>query len=215
MDGIHDMGGMHGFGAVNVDAVESSHSLLGTRAQVMAMLSLDGVRPVLEEQDPAAYLQSHYHERWLTCTEDRQVDTGTVSDQQLERWREIFEHDATAMPPKTVAEQGVEGLIAHLTTTPLLHDSVGGPFSAGERVRVRRMAPIGHHRCPRYIRGVVGVIERELGSDVLPGRPQDSEREDVFTVRFDSVDLWGERTSDGEPAYDVFIDLYERYLEPV
>ena len=50
---------------------------------------------------------------------------------------------------------------------------------------------------------------------MLPGRPQDSEREDVFTVRFDSVDLWGERTADGEPPYDVFIDLYERYLEPV
>lgn len=208
------MGGMHGFGAVDVTADESSHSPLGTRAQVIAMLSGGVTRAILEAQDPAAYLRSHYHDRWLTCAEDHLVDTGTVSDDQLDRWREVFEHDAAAVPPRTASERGVDGLIARLTTTPLLSESVGSPFVVGQRVRVRRMAPLEHHRCPRYIRGVVGVIENAPGSDVLPGQPEDSRREDLFTVRFDSVDLWGDRTANGEPAYDLYIDLCESYLEP-
>ncbi len=208
------MGGMHGFGAVDTDAVESSHSPLGTRAQVIAMLSGGVNRATLEAQDPAVYLRSHYHDRWLTCAEGRLVDEGVLSDDQLEHWREVFEHDNAATPPRTLSDKGVEGLIRSLTTTPLLHDPAGSLLLEGDRVRVRRMAPRGHHRCPRYIRGVVGVIERALGSDVLPGEPADSQREDYFTVRFDSVDLWGDRARDGEPAYDLYIDLCESYLEP-
>lgn len=208
------MGGMHGFGAVDVNAVESSHSPLGTRAQIIAMLSGGVTRSVLEEQDPAIYLRSHYHERWLTCAEDRLVDTSVISDDQLERWCEVFEHDSAAVLPRTTSERGVDGLVASLTTTPLLHESVSSRFAVGDRVRVQRMAPLEHHRCPRYIRGAVGVIERELGSDVVPGQPEDSEREDYFTVRFDSLDLWGDRSDKGEPPYDLYIDLLESYLEP-
>lgn len=214
MDGVHDMGGMHGFGAIDVDAVEPSHSPLGARAQIIAMLSNGVTRAVLEAQDPAIYLRSHYHDRWLTCAEDRLVSRGVVSDDQLERWSDVFADDRAAVPPRTMSDKGVAGLVASLTTTPLLHASIGSPFALGDHVRVRRMAPPEHHRCPRYIRGAVGVIERELGSDVLPGKPEDSELEDYFTVRFDSVDLWGDRAGEGEPAYDLYIDLCESYLEP-
>jgi hypothetical protein len=35
----------------------------------------------------------------------------------------------------------------------------------------------------------------------------------VYTVRFSSVDLFGERSGDGEPSYVLLIDLWERYLE--
>lgn len=178
------------------------------------MLSGGVTRAVLEEQDPAAYLRSHYHERWLTCAEDNLVAKGSVSDDQLDRWRDVFEHDAAAAVPQTSSDRGVDGLVASLTTTPLLHERVTDRLSEGDRVRVRRMAPPGHHRCPRYIRGVVGVIESAVGSDVLPGQPADSRREDYFTVRFDSVDLWGDRSAVGEPAYDLYIDLCESYLEP-
>ena len=40
-------------------------------------------------------------------------------------------------------------------------------FRPGQRVRVRRMRPAGHTRCPRYVRGAVGVIERVHGDDLL------------------------------------------------
>ena len=35
----------------------------------------------------------------------------------------------------------------------------------------------------------------------------------VYTVRFSSVDLFGDRSGDGEPPYVLLIDLWERYLE--
>jgi hypothetical protein len=34
-------------------------------------------------------------------------------------------------------------------------------------------------------------------------------------VRFTSTDLFGDRATDGEPSYQLLIDLWERYLETV
>jgi len=88
-------------------------------------------------------------------------------------------------------------------------------FAVGERVRVNRMRPEPHHRCPRYLRGVVGEVEKVPAQDFLPGTPFSANLvEPVYTVRFNSVDLWGDRTGQGEPPYDLFIDLWQTYLEP-
>ncbi len=40
-------------------------------------------------------------------------------------------------------------------------------FRPGQRVRVRRMRPEGHTRCPRYVRGALGTIERVHGDALL------------------------------------------------
>jgi hypothetical protein len=76
------------------------------------------------------------------------------------------------------------------------------------------MHPDGHTRCPRYVRGAVGVVERVQGTDHLPdlatyGLP--TEPEPVYAVAFDSEELWGERD---EPRWQVLVDLYDDYLEP-
>jgi nitrile hydratase subunit beta len=87
-------------------------------------------------------------------------------------------------------------------------------FGPGDRVRVRRMHPDGHTRCPRYVRGAVGVVERVQGTDRLPDRAiygLPTEPEPVYAVAFGSQDLWGE--SD-EPPWTVLLDLFDSYLEP-
>ena len=215
VDGVHDMGGMHGFGPVDPTAVDSSTEPWGNRLQVVAMLSRGVNRAGLEAIEPSVYLASKYHERWLLCAEQLLVESGAVSESDLMRWRETFEDDAGVVPPRTTSATGVGGLVDRITTTPLhVQDAIGETFDVGDRVRVKRMALFEHHRCPRYIRGAVGTVERVIGSDVAPGEPIDGAREDVFTVRFDSVDLWGDRADDGEPGYDVFIDLCDSYLAP-
>ena len=86
-------------------------------------------------------------------------------------------------------------------------------FRPGERVRVRRMRPARHTRCPRYVRGAAGVIERVHGDDRLADavvRGQDGPVEAVYAVRFRSDDLFGPRE---EPPYRVLVDLWESYLE--
>ncbi|HYB46829.1 MAG TPA: SH3-like domain-containing protein, partial [Streptosporangiaceae bacterium] len=87
-------------------------------------------------------------------------------------------------------------------------------FAAGQRVRVKRMRPPGHTRCPRYVRGAAGVVEAVRGADRLPDRATYGEKADpepVYSVAFGSEELWGQGA---EAAWTVLLDLWESYLEP-
>jgi nitrile hydratase len=86
-------------------------------------------------------------------------------------------------------------------------------FVPGQGVRVRRMHPAGHTRCPRYVRGALGVVERVQGADDLPDRAvyeRDAPVEPVYAVAFRSDELWGRGE---EPPWTVALDLWESYLE--
>ena len=41
-------------------------------------------------------------------------------------------------------------------------------FKPGDRVRARNIHPLTHTRLPRYVRGHVGVVERDHGCQVFP-----------------------------------------------
>ena len=63
---------------------------------------------------------------------------------------------------------------------------------AGDAVRVRRMRPAGHTRCPRYVRGATGVVEAVRGLDAFPDiGPYAGPEEPVYAVAFASDDLFG------------------------
>ena len=79
-------------------------------------------------------------------------------------------------------------------------------FEVGDSVTVKRMAPAGHHRCPRYVRGATGTVTRLPGG--WPHASGEGPPEATYTVRFAMTDLWGD---DAEPGW-LFIDLWERYL---
>jgi nitrile hydratase len=86
-------------------------------------------------------------------------------------------------------------------------------FVPGQRVRVRRMHPAGHTRCPRYVRGALGVVERVRGAEELPDVAvyrKDAPVEPVYAVVFRSDALWGQGE---EPPWTVALDLWESYLE--
>ena len=85
-------------------------------------------------------------------------------------------------------------------------EAVPARFAVGDRVTVARMAPVGHHRCPRYVRGVAGEVVRVPGGWAPPG--EDGDPEATYTVRFAMRDLWGD---DAEPGH-LYLDLWERYL---
>jgi hypothetical protein len=60
------------------------------------------------------------------------------------------------------------------------------------------------------------VVERVPGAEhlppLVPGGP-DGHFEAIYTVQFDSSELWGDQRAEGEPAFDLVIDLWESYLE--
>ena len=221
MDGVHDMGGMHGFGPVVVEGGdEVFHEAWEPRVFALFHLSYmrglvgrPGGRAVGESMDAAHYLEASYYERWLWSMERRLEAKGTIAPGEVEGMMArlgVSEVAATAVDPELAAEA-----VAQLREgSPAMGIAANPRFACGDRVRVRRMHPDGHTRCPRYVRGAVGVVERVQGTDRLPDRAEyglPTEPEPVYAVAFASQDLWGE--SD-EPSWTVLLDLFDTYLEP-
>lgn len=208
------MGGMHGFGAVDVAAEASGLEGWETRLQALALASRGVTRAGIEALEPATYLGAGYHERWLLCSERSLITRGKIDESDLDAWRARFSADGSAQMPVRRDPQAAARVEAIAMSTPLDDEAIDPTYSVGQYVRVRRMRPEAHHRCPRYVRGAVGSVERVVGNQPRPGtRPSPETDEPVYTVSFSSVDLWGERTDDGEPPYEVLIDLWQSYLE--
>ena len=207
MDGVHDMGGMHGFGPVRTpDGDLTHHEEWEPRAQVVALLAGAARRADIEALDPAVYLSSSYYVRWLRTAEKTLVESGRLDAADLRRWRDAFATDPEREMPSASNPAMVEII---QTMGPHVHGAVAASaFALGDAVRVRRMRPETHHRCPRYLRGAVGEVERICGADAHPG---DGGVEPVYTVRFSSTELFG--PPDDGPPHLLYIDLWERYLE--
>ena len=86
---------------------------------------------------------------------------------------------------------------------------------AGAPVRLKSLAPPGHVRCPWYLRGKSGVIERDLG---LTGDPEalaygvDHQPIRLYRVRFALSDIWGDAA--GASADTLDAEIFENWLEP-
>ncbi|MFF5479803.1 SH3-like domain-containing protein [Streptomyces sp. NPDC012935] len=84
-------------------------------------------------------------------------------------------------------------------------------FAPGSRVVTYRHDPAHHTRLPRYARGKRGVVIEPEGSaelaDVSARGLADAPVEQVYAVRFQARDLWG------EGDHQVVLDLWESYLE--
>jgi nitrile hydratase subunit beta len=215
------MGGMHGFGNVVEPGSELAyHERWEPRVFAIHMLlGLERLgagpngRAVREEMDPARYLAASYYERWLYSAEQRLLRKGTIAPGDLEAVMERLSA-GEAMPQHhdaQMAERMVESLRTPMPMDPPPEQARFGP---GQSVRVIRMHPSGHTRCPRYVRGALGVVAAVRGADRLPDRAVYGERidrEPVYSVAFSSKELWG--PSD-QPVWTVSLDLWDSYLEP-
>jgi hypothetical protein len=170
-----------------------------------------GGRPTRETMPPGEYLDAGYYERWLWSAERRLERKGTIAPGEVEAMMARLEGGEDVPPRADPA--AVERAVANLTARHPMPPVAGSRFGPGDRVRVRRMRPPGHTRCPRYARGVMGEIRAVRGLDRLPDRAvygEQVEREPVYSVAFASGDLWG---TGGEPPFTVLLDLWESYLE--
>jgi nitrile hydratase beta subunit len=219
MDGVHDLGGMHGLGPVVVPRggavfqepwearVFALHVLVG----IEGLGARPGGRATRELMDPAQYLAASYYERWLWSAEQLLLRKGTIAPGEVEG---MMERLAGGQPPPRRRDPGQAArALDRLREVVPLRPAAEARFEVGARVRVRRMHPPGHTRCPRYARGAAGVVEHLRGADELPdvaayrrGAPV----EPVYTVAFRSEELWG---AGEEPAWTVRLDLWESYLE--
>jgi nitrile hydratase subunit beta len=93
MNGIHDLGGMHGLGPViREDNEPVFHEDWERHAFAVLVLTMAGghytvdeLRHSIERMDPAKYLTTTYYEHWLHSAEDLLDQKGVVTRDQLAR----------------------------------------------------------------------------------------------------------------------------------
>ena len=238
MDGVHDLGGMHGFGPVRPDTDEplfhgpwEERVLAVTLATgALGRWTIDRSRFTRESLPPAIYLSSSYYEIWLRGLERLLVESGLLAADDLGPTARAdlpegagSAHDtaattSTAPAPGTAVAVPWERLQASLDAgTPYVRDVAGGPaFAAGERVRTCADHPAGHTRLPRYARGKVGTVLAVRGAHVFAdrnavpaGTPAPGEARWLYTVEFDGPTLWG---ADADPTSSVTVDAWEPCL---
>lgn len=175
MDGVHDLGGMHGFGPVPIegDGGPVFHEPWEARvwamsAAAMRRSTIDRFRSLIEQMPPASYLSSSYYARWLWATEMLSAELGSL--------------DGPAVPPMASRPS---------SSTPLWE----GRFEPGQRVRVANRVTAAHCRVPRYLRRHVGRVERAACAWPNPGDSASTgvygEPELVYTVVFAAEELFG------------------------
>jgi nitrile hydratase subunit beta len=234
VNGIHDMGGMHGFGPVvreRDEPVFHGEWERRTFAILLAMMgrrafNVDEFRRTIEQMPPLQYLGASYYERWLHACESLLIEKGVVERVEIDVVMAALR--AGASPPTAPActpdhpapEMGRDANSAAPSMNPggdarsLRHDQSFRPrFKAGDRVIARNLNPEGHTRIPRYVRGHHGVVHRDWGVFVFPdthAHGLGAKPQHCYCVQFTAGELWG----GDQPAGDrVYVDLWEDYLD--
>jgi len=218
MNGVHDMGGMHGMGPIVYEKDEPVfHAPWEARAYALnramgawGKWNIDASRHQIELIPPAEYLRMSYYEKWMTRLAELMVKHGLVTRAELESGKPA-PGSSKATPPLT-AEMVGQTLGRGVPTG---RDVPAAPrFKPGQRVRARNIHPAGHTRLPRYARGKLGTVARDHGVFVFPDtnahflgeKPQH-----VYSVRFAALELWGEKAGRRDAVY---VDLWDDHLEP-
>jgi len=218
MNGVHDMGGMHGFGAVEPEADEPVfHAPWEGRVFALAQAmfawrkwNIDATRYEQEIIPPAEYLRMSYYERWLAYVTGLLVKRELVTPAEIESGRPAA-GSPKATPPVTA--ETVPQMLAQCKSVDR-DVPVAARFKARQRVRARNINPTGHTRLPRYARGKLGTVERDHGVFVFPDtnahflgeKPQH-----LYSVRFAARELWGDAAA---PRDAVYVNLWDDHLEP-
>ena len=218
MNGVHDMGGMHGFGPI-VREVNEPVFHAAWEAHVRAMMmevrsrgyfNIDASRHGIERMEPAHYLRAPYYERWLATIELNLIEGGFLASEELDARTELLRKDPEATLPRSAAIATVPEVHAQSTESPLPVSR----FAVGDTVVTRNVHPPGHTRLPRYARGKRGIIQRLHGAQIFPDTNAHGLGENpqpLYSVCFDARELWGDSA---EPRQTVSLDLWESYLEP-
>jgi nitrile hydratase len=221
VNGAHDLGGMHGFGPVQIERDEPVfHHEWEQRAFAITLAAgylgrwnIDQSRHAREQMPPAEYLATTYYEHWLFGVEKLLDRTGLVRRDELEaRVRGERTGAATVPGARPLLAPNVERTLRN-PRDARRDDDVPPRYRVGDWVVTRNVHPVGHTRLPRYARGKRGEIAIDHGVWVFPDssasgggpRPQH-----CYSVRFTARELWGPEA----PTRDVVhLDLWDDHLE--
>jgi nitrile hydratase subunit beta len=221
MNGIHDIGGMQGFGRIEQEVDEPvfheewERRTFGTMVLFLAtgMARIPELRYSVERLHAQCYLETPYFRTWIHSIEEALNSRGFT---QIE---DLLPHSAPVGSTKSPVEHGPplprNFVITALTTgVPSRVESQVTPrFAPGDKVTAKNIHPAGHTRLPRYVRGKKGEIVRLHGSFAVDDRTAhhlSSDPEQVYSVRFSARELWGPSAPEKDALY---IDLWESHLD--
>jgi nitrile hydratase len=202
VDGVHDLGGMDGYGPVRVEPDEPVFHepwegrvyAMNTAMGARGVWNIDMGRFGIESLGPRTYVTSSYYELWLG---------------KLEALLKEYSESLGSGTAFTATD--VERVLARGSYVRPAASAPG--FARGDRVRARNIHPRSHTRLPRYVRGHVGLVERVHEPNVFPDsvvRGDGEQPQWLYTVRFQGIELWGD---DAESGTTVSINAFEPYLE--
>ena len=218
MNGVHDLGGMHGMGAI---LPESDEPVFHHRweARIFALVramgafgrwNIDASRHQRELIPAAEQLRMSYYEKWLAGLTELLLQHGFITAEELASGKAT---PVSARQGPALPAQKVPGFITR--GSPASRNASSPPrFRRGQRVRARNLNPTGHTRLPRYARGKIGAIDRIHGAFVFPDTNahfQGEHPQHLYSVRFEAPELWGAIAT---PHDAVYVDLWEDYLDP-
>ena len=219
MNGVHDMGGMDGFGKVEPEPNEPMfHTEWEGRvlAMVRAMgaagaFNIDTSRYYREALPPEVYMTSSYYRKWFIGLEDMLVAKGYITAEEV-----AAAHARRA--GKTAQARQVHGRSgrAHHGARQVRPHAAPRPPNSSRAIGCVRKTSI-----PRRIRGCrvmcAAMSARSSSISVAASIPNSAANEAgenpqwLYTVVFDSAELWG---PDADPTVKISVDAFEPYLEP-
>jgi nitrile hydratase beta subunit len=221
VNSAHDVGGMHGFGAVHFEENEPVFHA-DWEGVTFAMTALagaqgltgpdDAVRHAIERMGNLDYFAASYYERWLAAMSTLLVENGVLAPEELAARVEAVRRDPTAFAPPPADGSDELTAPASLGGSSLRQINRELRFAVGDEVVTTRRSPAGHTRLPRYARGRRGLVVRHHGGHVFPDTNAHGLGEcpeHLYSVRFEASELWGD-AADGRGC--VHLDLWESYL---
>lgn len=236
MDGIHDLGGRHGFGKIDVDEKEIQfHEPYEGRVRslVHAMThapdwSIDWFRHCRELIAPTDYLTRPYFDQWAQAYAAMLVNSGLATVAELATGKsaagegvapvssqatsQVTPNNSLPIPPPINAEKA-RAMVLKARRFDAEIDAKA-KYSSGDGVLTITAVTNGHTRLPGYARGQVGTVITHHGAHVFPDAMaiNDKRYEHLYTVEFAMHELWPEVS---ESSDTVTLDLWESYLERV
>jgi nitrile hydratase beta subunit len=173
------------------------------------------LRKGAEGMNPFDYFKYRYYEKWLGGISGFFVESGYVSQEELDTKTAAYLENLEAPLPQggepAVDEQVMEYL--RVGDSPKCEVDIQPKFKVGDTVTVRNPPPVEHCKLPGYLRtqkGIVDVVYDGAYNYYFSTGDGVGDPMPIYNVKFDSHDIWGNLS---EPKTWIYVQIFEAYLE--
>ena len=223
MDGIHDLGGMQGFGPVEMEKDEPvfHHDwekrvfAMAIAASFVADFGDDQFRRQIEQLTPQQYLNSSYYELWFAGMLAQLKELKVINADEIKQAAGVNPLPAEFDINNQAQADGLMAVIEQGASQAMPDANGARRFAVDDKVITRTHLVATHTRLPRYARGKTGRVITEQGMFIFADTNSvnaGANPQMLYTVEFDASELWGDEAHSGDT---LCLDLWDAYLEPV